>query len=207
MISQEARKAVPLKWTFRFRFAKPTEKRVQEIDLNSTFFKNVSGCWSAWNDRVLISPLFFTLILQKWTKTDTQFWKVQSTKSENSCKNHQVLVTENWENGDHFGHFGFSSRSTNFFILHRFSEISQKVFPTFFTFFFWKVHRCFQVVKYTVFLALSGCCSLEALKHTSWKAPEQAPLEHFDRFGPRFWKKLTQNNPDGLSARSTNFLT
>ena len=151
------------------------------ISFREAYGKNSSGNWLEFNffqecERLLKCmkrssvdfPTFFTLILQKWTKTDTQFWKAQSTKSENSCKNHQVLVTENWGNGDHFGHFGFSSRSTNCFILHRFSEISQKVFPTFFTFFFCKVHGGFQVVKYTFFLGLSGC-SLETLKRKSWK--------------------------------------
>ena len=142
-------------------------KKVQEIYLNSIF----SRMWAAVEVHETIEcwfpHFFFTLILQKWTKTDTQFWKVQSTKGEQSCKNHQVLVTENWENDDHFRHFGFSSRSTNFFILHRFSEISQKVSPTFFIFLFCKVYGVFSMVNCMFFLALSGPCSLELLKHKS----------------------------------------
>ena len=86
MISQEARKAVPLKWTFRFRFAKPTEKRVQEIDLNSTFFKNVSGCWSAWNDRVLISPLFSRWFYKNEPKLTHSFGRSSQLKVKTVAK-------------------------------------------------------------------------------------------------------------------------
>ena len=164
MISQEARKAVPLKWTFRFRFAKPTQKRVQGIGSNSTFWKNVSGRWSAWNVQVLFSSLFFVLSWPKSSKTVTQVCKVQSHKSEKSCKNLHFLVTESCKIVVHFAHFGFSPKCTNFFILHGFSEISQKVFPTFFTFLILKVYGGILVVKYTFFLALSGCSSLETLK-------------------------------------------
>ena len=198
MIFQEARKAVPLKWTFWFRFAKPTQKRVQGIGLNSTFLKNVSGRWSAWNVQVLFSSLFCVLSWPKSSKTVTQVCKVQSHKSEKSCKNHHFLMTESCKIVVQFVHFGFSPKCTNFFILHGFSEISQKVFPTFSTFFFWKVYGVFQVVNSTFFLALSVSCRLESLKRKSWKAAEQAPLELFDRFGPLFWKMMTQNDPNGF---------
>ena len=73
-------------------------------------------------------------------------------------------MTESCKIVVHFVHFGFSPKCTNFFILHGFSEISQKVFPTFFTFLICKVHGRFLVVKYVFFLALSGCSSLETLK-------------------------------------------
>ena len=169
MIFQEARKAVPLKWTFRFRFAKPTQKRVQGIGLNSTFLKNVSGRWSAWNVQVLFSSLFCVLSWPKSSKTVTQVCKVQSHKSEKSCKNRHFLVTESCKIVVHFAHFGFSPKCTNFFILHGFSEISQKVFPTFFTFLILKVYGGILVVKYTFFLALSGCCSLETVKRNVGK--------------------------------------
>ena len=73
-------------------------------------------------------------------------------------------MTESCKIVVHFVHFGFSPKCTNFFILHGFSEISQKVFPTFFTFLILKVYGGILVVKYTFFLALSGCSSLETLK-------------------------------------------
>ena len=80
------------------------------ISFREAYGKKSSGNWVEFNffqecERLLKCmkrssvdfPTFFTLILQNWTKTDTQFWKVQSTKGEKSCKNHQVLVTENWK--------------------------------------------------------------------------------------------------------------
>ena len=171
------------------------------------FFQECERPLKCTKRSVGVFSIFFVLSWLKSSWTAAQVCKVQSTKSEKSWKNHHFLMTENWENDDHFGHFGFSWRCTNFFILHGFSEISQIFFPTFFTFFSWKVYGCFQVPKYTFFLALSGSCSVKTLKHKSWKAAEQAPLEHFDRFGPLFWKMMTQNDPNGLFARSTNFLT
>ena len=150
------------------------------ISFREAYGKNSSGNWLEFNffqecERLLKCmkrssvdfPAFFTLNLQKWSKSDTQFWKVQSTKGEKSYKNHQVLVTANWTNDDHFAYFGFSPKSTNFFVLHGFSEISQTVSPTFFTFLFCKVYGVFSMVNYTIFLALSGSCSLEALKRKS----------------------------------------
>ena len=48
---------------------------------------------------------------------------------------------------------------------------------------------------------------LSSLKRKSQNVAEQAPLDHFDRFGSLFWKKVPQNVPNGFLPRSTNFLT
>ena len=161
MISQEARNVVPLKWTFRFRFAKPTEKRVQEIDLNSTFSKNVSGWWSAWNVRLVIFAFFYVLILPKWHKLDTAFCKAYSKKCVKHCKYRHFLRFESCKNPDFFGHFGFFSRSTDFIFLEWFSEISPMIFVIFFTLFFLKVHEPFWECFWCWIGGRKGCSSLE----------------------------------------------
>ena len=106
-------------------------------------------------------------------------------------------MTENWENCDHFAHFGFSPRSTNFFILHGFSEISQKVFPTFFTFFSARSTEVFKWSNTRFFLLW---VAVVALKH--WNAKVKTLLsKHLrsilivsDHFFEKWWPKTTRTD-------------
>ncbi len=192
--------------TFRFRFAKPTEKRVQEIDLNSTFSKNVSGWWSAWNVRLVIFTFFYVLILPKWHKLDIAFCKAYGKKCVKRCKNHHFLRFESCKKLTFLVILDFSqSLRTSFFwsdfrkSLRRFLYFFSHFFPRRFTSLF---ESFFGVELGVERAAVALKRRTEKLKRRS-----QSNLSHFHAFGSLFYKNGVRNDARWISWRSRSFLT
>ena len=183
--------------TFRFRFAKPTEKRVQEIDLNSTFSKNVSGWWSAWNVRLVIFTFFYVLILPKWHKLDIAFCKAYGKKCVKRCKNRHFLRFESCKKLTFLVILDFSqSVRTSLFCMN--FRKSLRDFPQLFSlfcsarstgYFQWSI-ACF-------FLLWVAAVSLETLNTKVKKLLSNHLWVNFivlDHFFEKWWSKTTRTD-------------
>ena len=197
MISQEARKAVPLKWTFRFRFAKPTEKIVQEIDLNSTFSKNVSGCWSAWNDRMLISPHFSRGFYKHEPKLTHSFGRSSQLKVKKLQKSWSFGDRKSGEMWTFWSFWIFLKVYELLYLASIFGNISDS-FPNFFLlfcsarstgYFQWSIARFFLLWVAAVSLETLNTKVKKLLSNHLW-----GNLIVLDPFFEKWWPKTTRTD-------------
>ena len=108
-----------------------------------------------------------------------------------------------------FGHFGILPKSTNFFVLAWFLEMSPEIFQLFSSFFYLRAHQLFSVVKFRFFLDLWAVVSAELQIHKNWNClisrvgwRQMRGFEHFFNF---FAKKCSETIKNSQTALTTTF--